>query len=190
MPSQVQVSGGLLQLVADETPTPGTTTGGAAKVYPWTSGMVTTYGKFDFTYGYVQVVAKLPSGDGFWPALWLLPQSETWPPEIDIMENWGTYPNSLWFTNHLTPSEYSTYNYASGSGYSQTFHTYAVDWEPGSITWYLDGQQVFQVTTGVPDQPMYFIANLAVDGASGLAPDGSTPPSASFEIKSVSIWQH
>jgi beta-glucanase (GH16 family) len=183
-PSQAEVSDNELHLVADKTPTAGESSSGAPMSYSWTSGMVTTFKSFDFTYGYVQIVAKIPKGDGLWPALWLLPQSESWPPEIDIMENWGN--DSLRFTYHQTASTAPNTTLESTEDLSAGFHTYAVDWEPGSITWYLDGAEVFQVTTGVPSQPMYFLANLAVDSSA----DASTPASASFDIKSVQVWQH
>ena len=73
---------------------------------------------------------------------------------------------------------------------SAAFHTYGLDWEPGSITWYLDGKAVFHVTSGVSDQSMYLLANLAISGKVGEAPDASTPTSGSFEIRSVTIWRH
>jgi beta-glucanase (GH16 family) len=79
----------------------------------------------------------------------------------------------------------------TGEDLSAGYHTYAVDWEPGSITWYLDGQAEYTVTSGVSSEPMYFIADLDVDGRTGKAnPDASTPSSASFDIESVQIWQH
>ena len=61
-------------------------------------------------------------------------------------------------------------------------------WEPGSITWYVDGHQVFRYTGTVPSQAMYFLADLAVSG-SGETPNASTPTSASFDIASVQIFQ-
>ena len=88
-PSGVTVSNRTLHLVATQTPTRGTDSSGAPKTYPYKSGMVTTKRSFSFTYGYVQVVAKIPATDGTWPALWLLPKAVKWPPEIDIMENFG-----------------------------------------------------------------------------------------------------
>jgi beta-glucanase (GH16 family) len=52
--------------------------------------MVTSYPGFNFEYGTVQIVAQIPKNVGLWPALWLLPASESWPPEIDMLESWGT----------------------------------------------------------------------------------------------------
>ena len=104
LPSQVDVSGGVLHLIARETPTVGRNSSGAPKIYPYRSGMVTTYSSFRFTYGLVRVVARLPGGIGTWPALWLLPANGSWPPEIDIMENFG-----------LASTELDTFHWASGT---------------------------------------------------------------------------
>lgn len=162
------VSGGALHLVATETPTQGTNSSGAPKTYSYSSGMVTTFGSFDFTYGYVQVVAQLPGGTGTWPALWLLPQSKTWPPEIDIMENWGS-ANTIQTTFHYANAgvdEQAARTVTSGSSLTSGYHTYGLLWEPGSLTWYLDGNVVDTYSgSSVPSQSMYFLANLAIDGA-------------------------
>jgi len=190
LPSQVVVANGMLQLEAQRLPTLGTNVNGLTETYPWTSGMVTSFGHAAFTYGYVQVVARVPKGDGLWPALWLLPQSLAWPPEIDIMEVYGSSTTQVDFTNHTTATAQQTVTDHTGEDLAAGYHTYAIDWEPGSIIWYLDGQQTFAVSSGVPDQPMYLLANLALDGQpNDVHPDASTPSSASFDIKSVNIWQ-
>jgi beta-glucanase (GH16 family) len=188
LPSQNQVSGGALHLVASKTPTTGTNRSNAPQSYAWRSGMVTTHRSFDFTYGYVQVTARIPQGAGFWPALWLLPQNESWPPEIDIMENLGGNTSSVSCTIHPTGGGQHQRIYQSPVSLSSGWHTYAVNWEPGSITWYVDGHQVFRYTGTVPSQAMYFLADLAVSG-SGEIPNASTPASASFDIASVQIFQ-
>jgi hypothetical protein len=182
--SQDEVSGGVLHEVALEQPTPGTMSTGAPKTYPYRSGMVTTYNSFSFLYGYVQVVAKLPGGTGTWPALWLLPQSKAWPPEIDIMENWGT-PHTISSTLHWvtsTGTREQTYKYVTvPENLTTTYNTYGVLWQPGSITWYLDGEVIHTFTgTEVPSVPMYFLANLAIDG--------SVSSSSSFDVQSVQIY--
>ena len=182
-PSGAVVSGGVLHLVATKEQTKGTTSTGAPQNFPYTSGMITTKRSFAFTYGYVSVVAQIPGGTGTWPALWLLPRTSTWPPEIDIMENFGV-------TNSLD----TTYHWAGGSGPLQqsqnertsanlagSYHSYGLLWKPGAITWYLDGKEIYTFTgSAVTHQPMYFLANLAIDGA---ANSGS-----SFNIKSVKIY--
>jgi beta-glucanase (GH16 family) len=189
LPAQAQVSGNALHLVATQAATDGTTRAGQPTTYPWRSGMVTTFHSFEFTYGYVQVTARIPKGDGFWPTLWLLPQSEAWPPEIDFQESHDadTYSNSSTF--HPVQGGQYQQVYTSPTDLSTGWHTYAVNWQPQSITWYVDGHTVFTHTgSDVPSEPMYFLANLAISGSED-PPSASTPPSASFDIQSVQIYQ-
>ncbi len=181
--SQDQVSGGALHVVASTQATSGWTRTGSPKTYSYRSGMVTTYRSFDFTYGYVQIVAKLPGGAGTWPALWLLPQTQAWPPEIDIMENWGT-ANSFRATLHWGTSPNTSQAGQTVTvpvNLTSTYNTYGLLWRPGALTWYFNGAPVYSITgSQVPSQPMYFLANLAIDG-----PIASTP---TFDIRSVQIY--
>jgi beta-glucanase (GH16 family) len=188
LPSGDRVSGGALRIVATKTRTHGFTQSGAPEIYPYTSGMVTTKKSFDFTYGYVQVMAKIPGGAGTWPAVWLLPKSETWPPEIDIMENFGSpyliRSTVFWPTSDNNSGSYAlSHKFAtSPSNLTVGYHSYGLLWKPNSLTWYLDGN-VIDTFTGpnVPHTPMYLLLNLAIDGK---AASGST-----FSIKSVKIYQ-
>jgi beta-glucanase (GH16 family) len=184
LPSGVRVSGGALHLVATKKATHGFTKSGAPKTYPYTSGIVTTKKSFEFTYGYVQIQAKISGGTGTWPALWLLPKSEGWPPEIDIMENFGSTRSIkttvFWSASGHVGSAYKTPR--SSSDLTSSYHTYGLLWKPHSLTWYLDGKVVDKYTGPyVPDQPMYLLANLAIDGK---AASGST-----FSIRSVQIYR-
>jgi beta-glucanase (GH16 family) len=181
LPSQDQVSGGVLRLVAQREPTPGLDQQGAPKEYACRSGMVTTDPSFRFEYGYVQIVAKLPFGKGLWPALWLAAANQKWPPEIDIEEHWNTDPFERVYL-HPTAGprqggEVSAPNLAVG------WHTFTLSWTKTRLSWYYDGQQVFTTTTDIPQQSMYLIANLADDVTS---PGGC---SGSLLIKSVRVWQ-
>ncbi len=184
LPSGVRVSGGALHLVATATPTRGRTKSGSPLTYPYTSGMVTTMNSFAFTYGYVQVEAKLPGGKGTWPALWLLPESETWPPEIDIMENFGS-PHTIRSTYFWSVSgavKFADKTARTSADLTDGYHTYGLLWRPHSLTWDLDGKVVDRYTGSyVPHQPMYLLANLAIDGR---AASGST-----FSISSVKVYR-
>lgn len=193
LPGQDVVSGGLLHLDAAEVPTEGATRLGTPRSYPWRSGMVTTYGSLSFTYGLVQVVAKLPAGDGFWPAIWMLPTVRSWPPEIDILENYGKDPTTAYFTNVYSNSVLGRRQYRASrtvADLSTGFNTFGVDWEPSGITWYVDGAAVASTADHVPSQPMYLLVNLAVADSAGFAPNATTPPRASMEVRSVTVWQH
>jgi len=187
VPSQDQVSDGILHLVANKTATEGLSSTGAPKTYAYRSGMVTTYSSFDFTYGYVQVTARIPGTVGTWPALWLLPQTEAWPPEIDMMENYGTgtsakFSATLHWRAATGLDEQTGKQITAPDNLATGWNTYGMLWQPGSIDWYLNGKLVDSYTgSAVPNQSMYFLANLAINGTAAS--------SNSFDIQSVKIYQ-
>jgi beta-glucanase (GH16 family) len=145
--------------------------------------MVTTFPGFQYQYGYTQVVARIPYGPGLWPALWLAAADEKWPPEIDILEHDGT---GAQYTEHLHATDMTVQAAAeSAENLSVGWHTFGLYWSPSQVIWYIDGHQVMAAVSGVPQQPMYFLANLAVDrqNAAGWK-DGSQ-----LDIQSVTVWQ-
>lgn len=163
----------------------------------YVSGMVDSYQKFSFQYGYVEARMKMPAGKGFWPAFWMLPPNEgAWPPdEIDIMENLGYDPTTAYFTYHW-PTDSGTqafqYHY-TGPDFSTDWHTFAVDWEPSSITWYVDGvvRASYTDAQNITNKPMFIISNLAIGGVGSWPgpPDNSTPFPSYFQIDYVRVWQ-
>ncbi len=158
----------------------------------YTSGMVTTYGKFAQKYGWFEMRARMPHGKGLWPAFWLLPSDKTWPPEIDILEVLCDKPNIVYLTNHWldAQSQHQSHGQSfNGPDLSQGFHTYAVDWEPSEITWYVDGVERSRSTEGIPTQPMYVIANLAVGGDWPGNPDATTPLPNTMDIDYIRVYQ-
>lgn len=182
-PSQDQVSAGALHLVARRTPTAGLASDGVAKEYAFRSGMVTTFPSYKFQYGYVQVVAEVPYAAGLWPAFWLAAADERWPPEVDIMEHYGTQPA---YSEHLHSVSAPVQGmYETTPDLSVGWHVFGLYWSPREIVWYVDGHPVMTARTGVPRQPMYFIANLAVyQRVKTNWPAGS----ADLTVKSVKIW--
>jgi beta-glucanase (GH16 family) len=84
------VYGGELHLVARRERTPGYTSVGKRFIYDCRSGMVTSYPSLRFEYGFVQVVAHIPHAPGLWPALWLAATNGKYPPEIDMLDSWGS----------------------------------------------------------------------------------------------------
>ncbi|MBE1576405.1 RICIN domain-containing protein [Amycolatopsis roodepoortensis] len=154
----------------------------------YTSARLSTQGQFTQTYGRFEARMKLPRGQGMWPAFWMLGAdigNVGWPNsgEIDIMENVGFEPNTVHGTLH-GPG----YSGAGGIGaayngpnFSDDFHTYAVDWAPNQIEWYVDGN-LYQTRTPadlngnrwVFDHPFYLILNLAVGGYWPGDPNSST----------------
>jgi beta-glucanase (GH16 family) len=179
--SQAQVTGGDLHLVAQREPTAGLNAQGDPKTYACRSGMATTYPSLQFEYGYIQITAKIPFGKGLWPALWLAAANQKWPPEVDILEHWDSESSGKVYLHPLTGARQggsvTTPNLSAG------WHTFGLYWTKTRLVWYYDGAQVFATSTGIPQQDMYLIANLAVDNAS---PGGC---SGSLLIKSVKLWQ-
>ncbi len=187
VPEAVSVRSGLLELTANRG-----ATGYRGTRLPFTSGTVTTYEKFAFTFGRLIVRARLPSGQGLWPAVWLLPESLEWPPEIDLFEVRGQAPAILHQTIHWRDPErgplFETAQHI-GPDLSVDFHVFRVDWSSDVITWYVDEAETRRVTGRVPSAPMYLNAALAVGGDFPGPPDGSTPFPAVLEIDYVRVFQ-
>ena len=182
IPSQVNVSGGSVNLVAERESTPGVSSTGAAETYTCRSGMISSKPGFDFTYGLIQITAKLPYGPGLWPALWLAATNDQWPPELDIMEHWYSEPQMKVY-DHTVGKKYLGGPVSTPANLSAGFHTYSLMWTKDRVTWYLDGVQVYTTTSYVPQQAMYFIANVADDSTASNACDGT------MQIDSVKVWQ-
>ena len=170
--------------------------------YSYTSGVLSTYGTFQQTYGLFEVNCELPNGYGYWPAFWLKNVSN-WPPEIDIFEDYGSIASIIYMTNH-----WGTVVNGSHPSYTTTtkvptsvsaYHTYAVDWEPTYINWYVDGilvtsrvagQVVNGSTISIPSVPMYMILNLAISPASNWnAPNSTSVFPQSLKVNWVRVWE-
>lgn len=192
-PSALSVSNGMLNITASKQSNVSRFNG---KTYNYTSGLVTTGGDenghapgYTFTYGYAEARLKLPTGQGIWPAFWMLPASHNdGKGEIDIMELIGSEPNVLNTHYHVNGQDIGT-GQNMGVDLTKGFHTYGVDWEKGSITWYLDGKQVFHTSTNVINEPMYLMLNVAVGGNWPGAPNSSTPFPATMQVDYVKVWQ-
>ena len=148
----------------------------------WTSGKIHTAGKVGFKFGRIEINAKLPSGIGTWPALWLLGANlfdgVAWPHcgEIDILENTGAHPFQVQGTIHgdgYFGEAGLTKIIQSPTPLSENFHNYAISWNEESIEWFFDGKNYNKITkssveeTGKPwpfSQEFYLIMNLAIGG--------------------------
>ncbi|MFG3640946.1 family 16 glycosylhydrolase [Micromonospora sp. NPDC047762] len=152
----------------------------------YTSARLLTAATFTQTYGRFEARIKIPRGQGIWPAFWMLGTGGGWPDagEIDVMENIGREPNTVYGTVHgpgYSGAGGITGSRTIGSPLADTFHTYRVDWEPNVITWYVDGVQYHRVDPArlggnrwVFDHPFFMILNVAVGGNWPGYPDGST----------------
>jgi beta-glucanase (GH16 family) len=205
MPSQVSVSNGTLNLTAIQQPVNGIINGSTPHTYPVTSGAVSSYGNFEFNGGYLQISMKAPSGDGAWPALWLLPGKGAGSSgdnfELDIQEGGfidNGVPANRAFSWHLhTPQGWFGGTIDAGFDLTAGFHTYGINWLPGqSITWYLDGKQMAQLTSAqatIPSEPMELIMNngVANTNATGWHStlDSSTPYSMQMQVDEIQLYQ-
>jgi beta-glucanase (GH16 family) len=151
--------------------------------YAYTSARIVTRGRFELLYGKVEVRAKLPTGRGTWPAIWMLGANIDqvgWPAcgEIDVMENVGFDPLLVHGTVHT-----AAYNGSAGTqkGASlavanpwEDFHVYAAEWFADHVDFFVDGQRYFTFRnegTGARtwpfDKPQYLLLNLAIGGSWG-----------------------
>ena len=174
--ANVAVGGGVASLTARPGPAAGR---------PFTSGLIQTSGHFAFEHGYVEVRAELPTGTGLWPAVWMLPADHAFPPEIDLFEVWGSNPDQAMLGVHDRPGSHP-HAIVEDPSLSTGYHTFAVDWEPTSITWYVDGVRRFEAEVSV-STPMYLIADLATLGTPST--DVGTRWPASLRLDYVRVWQ-
>ncbi len=184
-PDEVFVENGLLRLRAQAR--------SVKDGFPYTSGMVITHEKFSFQYGYVEARLKVPAGQGLWPALWLLPEDEDWPPEIDIHEVLGNTPSTIHTTLHYTTdgkNHYSSGSSWKGPDFSAGFHTIGLLWEPHLIAWTIDGVERYAVTENIPQEPFFLLANLAVGGNWPGSPDASTVFPSYYEIDYIRVYEN
>jgi beta-glucanase (GH16 family) len=186
----VQVGDGTLRLIADRRTVTGEDPAGT---FHYTQGFVSTHDAFSFTYGYVEVRAKMPGGRGLWPTIWLMPLDHSWPPEFDIAEYYATTQEIRFglATGTMTEVKWDDLRLVRPA-VEQEWHTYGLIWEPGRAVWLFDGQVVLEVIgQHVPAKPMYLILNNGVSsrvGPSG-APDETTVFPSTFEIDYVRVYQ-
>lgn len=153
----------------------------------YTSARIKTEDKVELQYGRIDVRAKLPKGQGIWPAIWVLGANIDqvgWPAsgEIDIMELVGHEPSIVHGTVHFDDGGYqsSTDSRAlSGGDFSDQFHVFTLVWEKDQISWYVDNEwfktfSASDVNFYPFNAPFYFIMNVAVGGNWPGNPDQTT----------------
>ena len=202
-PSNVRVEGGHLVLEAHKD-----NAGISGTVREYSSGRVRTKKRGDWKYGRIEVRAKMPKGQGIWPAIWMLPTDEQYggwaaSGEIDIMEFRGQNEQEVLGTLHYgggwpkNTFSGSSFKLTEGS-FSDDFHTFAIDWEEGKIVWSVDGKP-YQTQTKwhsdnakfpAPfDQEFHLLLNLAVVGHFVGNPDATTELPQKFLVDYVRVYQ-
>jgi beta-glucanase (GH16 family) len=174
----------------------------------YTSAKMKTVGRFGKTYGRFEFRARLPQGQGYWPALWMMPQDSvygSWASsgEIDVLENKGSDPTTVLGTIHFggqwpnnSHSHGPAYTFPAGDSVTN-FHIYSVEWTTNSIKWFVDNQ-LYETQTSwwssggsypAPfNQPFYILMNLAVGGNFGGNPDTNTVFPGEMQIDYVRAY--
>jgi len=164
----------------------------------YVSGLVQTGGDshvsgeptFSFKYGYLEVRAKLPTGQGIWPAIWMMPASYNDPNgELDVLEVIGSEPDNANFSLHR--NDVGNTHEWRGPDFSRRFHTYGVDWQADHVSWFVDGVERARMTDPalICPEAMYPILNVAVGGDWPGAPDSTTVLPATMDVDYVRVWQ-
>lgn len=174
--------------------------------YGYTSARMVTKGKRSFLYGRVDIRAKLPRGQGIWPALWMLGQNideVDWPKcgEIDIMELLGHAPDTVYGTLHWGSRENelrskgSLFALQNGS-FSDDFHVFSLLWEEDFMQILVDDDPYFSIkkqefaANEYPfDKPQYFLFNIAVGGDWPGPPDASTVFPQQMLVDYIRVFQ-
>ena len=173
----------------------------------YTSARMITQGKESFQFGRVDIRAKLPEGQGIWPALWMLGNEISnvgWPAcgEIDIMELVGHEPSTVHGTAHWGPQGQGFSNYqgngtslSGGEKFSEKFHVFSIIWEPNSIKWFVDDEQYFSLDNGQVNGAypfngeFFFIFNVAVGGNWPGYPDATTVFPQRMYVDYIRVFQ-
>ncbi|MDZ5472293.1 glycoside hydrolase family 16 protein [Bacillus sp. 31A1R] len=179
----------------------------------YTSAKLTTKGKAAWKYGRFSIRAKMPEGQGIWPAIWMMPEDmerySGWPAcgEIDIMEQIGHQPGTVYGTLHYgLPHTYTGENYTlpGNAKFSDDFHVFTLDWEPGEFRWYVDGVLYARqnewftkpdlegenISGDAPfDREFYLQLNLAVGGKWPGYPDETTTFPQQMIIDYIKVYE-
>ena len=174
----------------------------------YTSARLVTRGRASWKYGRIEARMKLPEGQGIWPAFWMLAEDSPyggWPTsgEIDIMELLGHEPNRVHGTLHYGGGTLGhrftgdSHTLATGT-FTDSFHTFAIEWEPREFRWYVDGEMVLKqlswTSAAAPypapfDQPFHLLLNVAVGGLWPGYPDATTTFPQQMQVDYVRVYQ-
>ncbi|HEY1775837.1 MAG TPA: glycoside hydrolase family 16 protein [Solirubrobacteraceae bacterium] len=187
-PSQDVVANGELDLNLIAQPVSGCVVNGGPQTISanYESGMVNTRDKFSYTYGFLEARVWLPGTPWAgvdWPGVWEVGNPAPQNGEIDLIEGLGG--QACYHYHDPTGAPFGS----CLGGWDGTWHTFGVDWEPGSVTWYFDGGPAGEVTSAQADitgAPMYLIADLALDNSSG----GPISAPATMKVDYIRVWQH
>jgi beta-glucanase (GH16 family) len=193
MSSQVSLTGSSAALTASRQTSP--------DGQPYESGWISTLGGPAFEYGMIDFRAQMPAGQGLWPALWMVNEPTT--AEIDVTEMLMANLRTVYGSAHAWDGSTQLWGETQSGQLSSdatSWHDYQVIWQPGMLTWAIDGRAYAQYTQAQATaaghswpfaNPMYLIASLTIAGASewGGPPNAATIFPSTLQIQSVKIWQ-
>jgi len=197
-PQNTTVSGGILTIEARKESFSGS---------QYTSSRIVTQGKKTFKYGRIDIRAKLPTGQGLWPALWMLGSDFAtlgWPRcgEIDIMEMVGDKPDRVFGTlhwldalsNHASEGNIDNPYILSGATFADDWHIFSISWNEQHIIWYVDGKEHNRksITSELSafKGEFFFIFNVAVGGNLPGNPFTTTEFPQKMMVDYVEVYQN
>ena len=165
------------------------------------SGMLRS--RWSGQYGVFEIRMKVPAGRGLWPAFWLNPQDQVWPPEIDVVEIVNNGRDTTRHSFHFLhpeggpgPTRLSgRHAFAPGVDYADGFHVFAVEWTKDRVRHLVDGVVVadrafrWQHRDGSDGGQAHLLVNLAVGGKWPGPPQADTIFPARLEIQYIRVWQ-
>lgn len=172
----------------------------------YTSARIITRDHYQRAYGRFEARMKLPTGQGIWPAFWLLGgdyETAIWPEcgEIDVMEQRGQAPEVVYGSLHgpgYSGGDSLTGAHVVTGGHPVSeYHVYAIEWRPGRVDWFVDGVHYYSRTTSdipewgrwVYDHPFFMILNVAVGGHFVGPPSGGTPFPQTLLVDYVRVYE-
>jgi len=156
-------------------------------------GLISSHKFLNIKYGFIEVTAKMPpKGYVYFPAIWMYDKTG-WLPEIDIVELMGDDSKRAAFTHHWMEGDR---HQSDGKGVnlpfdlSQSFHAFAIEWTKNKITWFVDRVKCYEVTSNIPNVPLFLICNIGAGGTpaySRVFQGGETPQK--MVIKTIDIYE-
>ena len=205
-PANAPVSNGTLKMrVTKETHTIcfGCTMGYSqtfSRTYAYASVYMQSNSQFHTQYGYVEMRGKMPTASsGIWVGLWMAPYippngNLVWPPEIDLLEHFSPFPQLSWHTLHYnTATQFNATDgrqYLNPAGLGEAFHTYAVNWTPKEIIWYVDGMETHRSSRYIVTEAMFLLLSVEVGGLGGPPPSDADLGNTTTEVDYVRVFDN
>lgn len=156
---------------------------------PYSSGALTTFGKFEQAYGYFEARVRITEGKGLWPNFWLFSNGQS---AIRVFDAFGNEPDRIYHTvvsseADGTPVQKSFQR--KGLDLSWEYQIIGVMWTPSAVIFHVNGEEIGRVTENIPDEPMSLVLSMAVGGNAVGAPDGWTPFPSYYWIDWVRVFK-